>query len=79
MSTLEKLLSKLTQEERSILEPLIEKIISLDWGSLDIKKLKGYPNFFRLRKDNIRIIYQLKKDKTVYFLTIEKRTSKTYK
>ena len=79
MSTLEKLLSKFNKEEREILESLIEKIISLDWRGLDIKKLKGYSNFFRLRKGNIRIIYQVKKDKTVYILTIERRASKTYK
>jgi len=78
MPTLEKLLSKFSKEEIKTLGYLIKKIISLDWRGLDVKKLKGYPNFFRLRKGDIRIIYQVK-DKTVYILTIERRTSKTYK
>ena len=78
MPILEKLLSKFSKEERKTLESLIEKIIFLDWRGLDIKKLKGYPNFFRLRKGNMRVTYQVKKD-IVYILAIERRTSKTYK
>ena len=78
MPILEKILSKFSKEERETLESLIEKIVSLDWRNLDVKKLKGYPNFFRLRKGDLRIIYQVK-GKTVHILTIERRASKTYK
>ena len=79
MPILDKLLSKFSRGEREILCLLIDKIISMDWRGLDIKKLKGYADFFRLRKGNLRVIYQVRKNKTIYILAIERRTSKTYK
>ncbi len=78
MPDLKKLLSRFNKEERSIIESLIAKIISLDWGNLDIKKLKGYQNFFRVRKGKLRIIYRLHNVEVV-ILSIERRSDKTYK
>ncbi len=78
MPTLKKLLSKFNKEDREILESLIEKIISLNWRDLDIKKLQGYEDIFRLRKGKIRIIfYKRKIDVTI--INIERRNEKTYK
>jgi len=57
MPSLKKLLSKFNREERGVLEFLIEKIVSLNWSGLNIKKLKGYQNIFRIRKGKIRIIF----------------------
>lgn len=78
MPTLKKLLSKFNKEERLALEALIKKIVSLDWGKLDIKKLKGYQEVFRLRKGNIRIIFS-KNKMDISLITIERRNEKTYK
>ncbi len=78
MPALKKLLSKFSKEDREILESLIEKIISLNWRGLDIKKLQGYDDVFRLRKGKIRIIFT--KDKTeISIINIERRSDKTYK
>lgn len=77
MPTLKKLLSKFDKEERIILEMLLEKIISLNWRGLDIKKLQGYEDIFRLRKGKLRIIF-IKNNKTVSILSIERRSDKTY-
>lgn len=79
MPSLIKLLSRFDKSERVILESLIGRIFSLDWRNLDIKKLKGYKNIFRIRKGNFRIIYQLMEGKEVYVLTIERRSETTYK
>lgn len=57
---------------------LIEVIVSLDWHSLDIKKLRGHENIFRVRKGNIRIIF-VKDKKDISILTIERRRENTYK
>jgi len=78
MPTLRKLLGRFGREERVILEALIEKIISLDWRSLDIKKLQGYADIFRLRKGKIRIIFY-KRKLGISIINIERRNEKTYK
>ena len=78
MPRLEKLLSKLGREERAVIEPFIEAIISLNWRGLDIRKLKGYKNFFRLRKGEIRIIFT-KVEKNILILDIGRRREDTYK
>jgi len=78
MPTLKKLLSKFSREEQKALESLIEKIISFNWHSLDIKKLKGYQDIFRLRKGKLRIIFT-KNNKSILILAIDNRSEKTYK
>jgi len=78
MPTLKKLLSKFGREDRIILEFLIDKIISLNWRSLDIKKLQGYEDIFRLRKGKLRIIFY-KRKLNIGIINIERRNEKTYK
>jgi len=78
MPTLKKLLSRFNKKDRKILEFLIDRICSLDWRNLDIKKLKGYQNIFRLRKGYLRIIYQVI-DKKVLILSIARRKEDTYR
>ena len=77
MPTLKKLLAKFNRTERKILEVLIDKVTSLDWHELDIKKLKGYQDIFRLRKRKIRIIFT-KERKHISIIAIERRSEKTY-
>ena len=78
MPSLKKLLSRFDKEEREIIEFLIEKIISLNWRNLDIKKLRGHQNIFRARKGKIRIIFA-KDKKEIFIITIERRREDTYK
>ena len=78
MPTLKKLLSKFSREDRVILEHLIDRIISLSWDNLDIKKLKGYQDIFRLRKGKLRIIF-IKTGKSISIINIERRKETTYK
>ena len=44
---------------------------------VDLKKLKGHENIFRIRKGKIRIIYRLQ-DGQIYLLAVEKRNDNTY-
>ena len=78
MPTLRELLSKFSREDRVILEHLIDRIISLSWDNLDIKKLKGYQDIFRLRKGKLRIIF-IKTGKNIRIINIERRKETTYK
>ncbi|MEK7187373.1 MAG: type II toxin-antitoxin system RelE/ParE family toxin [Patescibacteria group bacterium] len=77
MPSLKKLLSKFTEEERKILETVIASIISLRWEVLDIKKLKGYQNVFRVRKGSLRIIF-MKEEKDIFIMAIDRRSETTY-
>lgn len=77
MPTLERLLSGFNKEDRKILEYLIAKINSLNWRGLNIKKLKGYQDIFRLRKGKIRIIF-IQTNKSIRIINIERRKESTY-
>ena len=77
MPTLKKLLSRLSQKDRKVLELLIDRITSLNWRDLNIKKLKGYQDIFRLRKGKIRIIF-IKIGKNIRIINIERRKENTY-
>lgn len=78
MPNLKRLLSKFNKEERRVLEFLIEKVISFNWQNLDVKKLRGYKDIFRVRKGKIRIIF-MKNEKNIVILSIERRHENTYK
>jgi len=78
MPDLKKLLSKFNKQEREVIESLIETIISLRWDNLDVKKLKGHQNIFRVRKGKIRIIFA-KDNKDIFIIIIERRREDTYK
>ncbi|MDP3793002.1 MAG: type II toxin-antitoxin system RelE/ParE family toxin [bacterium] len=78
MPSLKKLLSRFNRKEKEAIELLLEKVISRNWGNLDIKKLKGYHDIFRLRKGDLRIIYRVA-DKRISILNIANREEATYK
>ena len=73
-----KFLKKLSQKEFVTLAEIIEKIKIQDTKSLDIVKLKGYQDVFRVRAGQIRIIFLATRDK-IEILEISRRSEKTYK
>ena len=78
MDKVKKALGKLKEKERKIVKNILEKIDRGIFDNLDIKKLKGYSDIFRVRKGNIRIIFR-KTNKGIFMLSIERRQEKTYK
>jgi len=78
MPSVKKLLSKFSREEREKLELFIEAINSLNWRNLDVKKLKGYQNIFRVRRGKIRIVFT-KNKKDISILSIDRRHENIYK
>ncbi len=75
---IEKALKKLTEKERKVLKSILTNIQKEKTRGLDIKKLKGRDDIFRVRKGRIRIIFR-KKSENISILSIERRSGKTYK
>ena len=64
MDKIEKALRKLSPAERKSIKAVLRKIIKREIEGLDIKKLKGRGDIFRVRKGNIRIIYRVNNGET---------------
>ena len=77
MDKIEKALDKLSSGERKKLKKIFIQIDKRDFQNLDLKKLKGRNDVFRIRKSNIRVIFR-KIDNSIKILSIERRSSKTY-
>lgn len=76
MNKVEKLLRKLSDREMVIVKGLLSKIHSGNYRNLDIKKLKGNKNLFRVRKGNIRIIFSAEDE--IRILSVSRRNDTTY-
>lgn len=78
MDKIAKALEKFNTDERNKIKAILLKINSGVFTGLDIKKLKGHDNIFRVRKGKIRIIYRINQNNNIYILTVERRSDKTY-
>ena len=68
MDKISKALKKFTPKERIWVKFVLGNIQSNNFQGLDIKKLKGWDDIFRVRKGDIRIIYKLDSIKRFTFL-----------
>lgn len=58
MNKLDKFLSKLDKKTRAVIKEAILLILNKDLSTLDIKKLKGESNIYRVRVGKARIIFE---------------------
>ena len=72
-----KLLARLSEKERRHIKAILKKILSNDTRLLDVKKLKGRDDVFRVRKGTLRILFQKTKQQTT-ILAVERRSETTY-
>ncbi|MEK7172418.1 MAG: type II toxin-antitoxin system RelE/ParE family toxin [Patescibacteria group bacterium] len=72
-----KSLRKLSASEREKLKSVLLLIQKGDIQGLDIKKLEGRDDIYRVRKGDLRIIFCKNKD-IIKVLALERRTSSTY-
>lgn len=79
MKNLDKQLKRFSPKERIEVEHLIEKILKRELTGLNCKKLKGLKNFFRVRKGQIRVIFELERSSEPNIISIERRREDTYK
>jgi len=77
MDKIAKALKKLAVGEKEIVKALLIKIDCRNFNGLDIKKLKGRQDIYRVRKGKIRIIYHIS-DNKITILTLERRNDNTY-
>ncbi len=75
---IEKALKKLTEKERKAIKSILIKIQKEKFRDLDVKKLRGPDDIFRVRKGSIRIIFR-KSNENISILSIERKSDKTYK
>ena len=73
-----KFLKKLSDKEFQLVHETLGKIQARKVSKLDIKKLSGYKDVYRVRAGNIRIIF-LDSPQEIQILEIARRNEKTYK
>lgn len=78
MDKVNKFLQRLDKKEFLETEKLIERIFAGDIANLHVKKLKGVDHLFRVRKGDIRVIFQ-RKEGIVRILEVERRGEQTYR
>jgi len=78
MDKIAKALKSLSQKERVIIAEILSALKKGDLKGFDIRKLKGHDNIYRIRKGNLRVIYQIREN-TVYLLAVDRRKEGTYK
>lgn len=78
MDKITKLLRTLTSKERGALAVALSSLMAGDTHVLDIKKLRGYTDIFRLRIKHIRVIFR-RTGSDIRLLEISRRNEKTYR
>ena len=76
---IQKALQKFTQKERAWIGSILADLENGKKAGLDIKKLKGRDDIFRVRKCLLRIIYRAEVKEKIFVLAIERRREDTYK
>ncbi len=74
---IQKALNKFSEKERELVKDLLYKIKNNKLDNVDIKKLKGRDDIYRVRKGKIRIIFRIHTEET-YLLAIERRSDRTH-
>lgn len=73
-----KALRRLSDKERSVFLDLLLRIRAGKFDHLDLKKLKGRGDIYRVRKGDMRVIFKKSTDDTVTILALERRSDTTY-
>ncbi len=79
MDRIEKALARLSSKERIVVRTLLLRIQKGELNDLNVKKLKGRGDIFRVRKGTMRIIFRIAKAQGISVLSIERRSEKTYR
>ena len=78
MDKIEKALARLSEKERQQLRIILSTLKNnRSFVGLDVKKLKGRDDIFRIRKGKLRIIFRSLRGE-IFILSIERRSDNTY-
>jgi mRNA-degrading endonuclease RelE of RelBE toxin-antitoxin system len=75
---LQKSLNLLSIKEKKIFKDILVRLEQGQTEGLDLKKLKGRKDIFRVRKGRLRVIF-IRKNDNINLLAVERRSEKTYK
>lgn len=75
---IKKYLARIPQKERDVLDPVFDQILNVDDKRLDIKRLRGFSNLYRVRVGSSRIVFQDNNSER-RILFVGKRDENTYK
>lgn len=78
MDRLDKALQHFSSKERKMALVLLRRVRSEDLEGLNVKKLRGYSDLFRVRAGAIRVIYQ-RSEKGIHILSLSRRNEGTYR
>lgn len=78
MDKIEKALRKLSAKEKLEIKGILMRLSLGNTKAMDVKKLKGREDIFRVRKGNVRILYRVE-NKKIFILSIDRRREDTYK
>ena len=78
MNKIDKYIRKLSPKDRSAILEILEQLSQGVIPGLDLKKLKGYENRFRVRKGTTRIIFHLDFNSHPIIESVERRNDNTY-
>jgi len=77
MDKIRKALEKLSKKERAQIKTILTRLNSGRFEGLNVKKLRGREDIFRVRKGGFRIIYRLQ-GQNIFILAIGRRRESTY-
>jgi mRNA-degrading endonuclease RelE of RelBE toxin-antitoxin system len=77
MNKIDKFLAKIDQKTRLLLEQIIFRILKNEIDNLDVKKLRGKKDMYRVRIGNIRILFEKHKGKN-FLHDLSYRSEQTY-
>ena len=69
----------MNEKERQIFYDILRRLKSRDTMGLNIIKLKGHKDTFRVRKRELRIIFQYDNDSGIVLLDLDRRSEDTYR
>ncbi|HEY9584654.1 MAG TPA: hypothetical protein VJI33_03715 [Candidatus Paceibacterota bacterium] len=78
MDKIYKFIASLSAKDREMIIGVVTKIRSGETGSLDIKKLQGFPDLFRIRVGKYRIICRFNKEYGFVIVEVKLRNDTTY-
>lgn len=78
MNKIHKYLDKLQPKERDLIIEIVAQIERGDMSNLDVKKLKGYFNSYRVRKGKTRILFHFDAMGRTAIDSISRRSDNTY-
>jgi len=74
MDKIARALKKLSGAEKIAVQQVLTLLKAGKIETLDIKKLKGYQNIYRVRKGKVRIIYRVTSNNDITLLAIEQES-----